>query len=203
MSAKLRLALGAALLVLGALAIILGVVGLGGDDEESAHDPIPTTSAAPIPSTTPPTTAVPTTTTAPTPTEPPEPAPTTTTAADVASDVTEFFDGFAAAVSNGDAAGLLATLHPAVTDRYGVDQCTSYLDGVAGQPLTISAAEATAGPEPGVYETDELSTEIDDLVLVDVTRAELGGDERTDPTRVAYLEGQLRWFSDCGEPIES
>ena len=110
-----------------------------------------------------------------------------------------FLTNFGQAHDSGDANSLFDLLDVATIDRYGPDQCRSYLDQVVGSltaPTLVSADQQVFN-----YETDGVTTEIPDAWRLQID-VELGGS----PAQVAMHlrpveDGGLRWFTDCGEPI--
>lgn len=110
-----------------------------------------------------------------------------------------FFEMFGEAHDSGDAATLFDLLDAATLDRYGPDQCRSYLDEVVGSLADPMLVSATA--QPWSYETDGVVTEVPDAWTLEID-AVLGGSpvQATMHLRPA-ADGGLRWFTDCGEPI--
>ncbi len=112
-------------------------------------------------------------------------------------DFAAFLDslGEAHASANGDS--LFSSLDVASIDRYGEDQCRSYLNGVVGSVLDPALLGATEGPWN--YETDDASTLITDAweLAIDVT---LGSQQTQTTMHVRVVDGEITWFTDCGTP---
>lgn len=100
-------------------------------------------------------------------------------------------------------------LDPAVVERYGAEQCRSYVtsreheDGLEVEVRGVGEADIYE------YVTDGVSTAVDDVYAVDLTMREAG--ETTDRTAHigvgdhgdAHAAGEANptWFTDCGEPL--
>src|SRR6266536_32932 len=114
-------------MVVGALVAAGGLVGLGTVND---NKPPPPTSPAAIAS----------------PTSSPSPSASPSTAAET---VEQFLPGFQGAIKSGDAAFLLARLHPAVLDLYGDAQCRTYLSAFKDATLRYTILSVTG---PGTYD---------------------------------------------------
>jgi hypothetical protein len=111
----------------------------------------------------------------------------------------EFATDLAAAISDGQNPYLVARLHPATIDRYGLAQCRAYIrDTISGSPITWEV-QSSAGPAPWDYVTDDLTTTIPDAWAVTVRQP--GADPEIRDLHFAPFEGTWRWFTDCGEPL--
>ena len=111
----------------------------------------------------------------------------------------EFATDLAAAISDGQNLYLLARLHPATIDRYGLEQCRAYIsDTISGSPITWEV-QSSAGPAPRDYITDDLTTPIACDAWA-VTVRQPGADPDRD-LHFAPFEGTWRWFTDGGEPL--
>jgi len=216
--------------VAGAVMLIVGAVGLvsvisDDDDGEIANGPTapgPSTSTSPSPivtttqvstaTTQAPTTsaAVPSTTSAPTvvATSTTVPAPTTiattttqvptTTTTIALEDPEEFVTALIAAQASGDINFLLARLHPEVLTRYGgVDPCQTYLGSVDFPAITL---REIADPAPWDFATDDLVTTVPEAIGVEIQRL-VDGETIIQELHIAYSGPELRWFTDCGDPV--
>ena len=156
--------------------------------------PTPPPSPTPSPSPAPALTATPTAALA---TATPSVAPATQPPLDPAP-AEQFAADLAAAVRGGDDDYLVAHLHPATTDRYGLRMCRRYIrQNVSGDNLNWEVHGAT-GPAAWDYVTDGLTTTIDDAWTVSVTQADATPPERE--LHFALADGTWRWFTDCGNP---
>ncbi|GEM_PF-5001621 len=116
-------------------------------------------------------------------------------------DFAGFYADFNQAQANGDAAGLLDQLHPAVLERYGADACSTYLASILNPDVTIEFVDAT-GPETWAYTTDEVATDVDGAYTVTVEVTVGDADPITQDTHLTVsADGEIAWFTDCGEPI--
>lgn len=166
------------------------VTGLGVAGLASAADDVAETSTTTVP---PPATAPPeTSTTTPAPASTTTPAPASTTTTLPREDPAGFVADLAAALAAGDTAYLEARLHPAVVSLYGADACRATLSGASAPDRELTVA---AVGEPGRWEwvIDGRTTPVDDAVAVTLA----DGSE----IHVAYVGTELRWFTDCGEPL--
>lgn len=111
----------------------------------------------------------------------------------------EFVAGFTTAVQNGDVDWLLSRLNPVVIQRYGEDQCRSYLRSSVIDPTMRLQVSAVSGPGTWEWSTDGRSTVVDEVYRVDAHRF-LRGSETTGNLWLANVDGQLTWFADCGTP---
>ncbi len=94
---------------------------------------------------------------------------------------------------------LMARLHPEVLARYGADQCRAYV-ATQGDASFGLALVATTELEAWNYATDDVSTEVPDTFTATVDQSRAGDTSRRD-IHFAYVEGEIRWFSDCGTPV--
>jgi len=110
----------------------------------------------------------------------------------------QFAADLAAAVRGGDDDYLVAHLHPATTDRYGLQMCRRYIrQDVSGDDLNWEVHGAT-GPAAWDYITDGLTESIPDAWTVSVIQAGATPPERE--LHFARADGTWRWFTDCGNP---
>ena len=121
-------------------------------------------------------------------------APTTTTVPPAAAFVPELV----AAIRAGDNDFKYARLHPAVIDRYGEAICRAGLS--PAQPDFVMDVVSVGPPEAWDWVTDGVTTTIPDTIPVTVRR--IGDDGTTLVEAVIHLadvEGEIRWFTDCGD----
>jgi hypothetical protein len=113
-----------------------------------------------------------------------------------------FYDLFQTAVQTGDADTLYARLHPAVLDLYGADQCRAFIDAGFDNPdLTFEVV--SVGPlEPWVWERDGRTVDVGDAVALQLVQRTLANpDPAPQEAHVALVDGEIRWFTDCGDPL--
>jgi hypothetical protein len=190
--ARVLLIAGASLLVVG----IVGRVGSNGGGTAAAPSPSPPT-PSPSPSETTAPSPTPTASVEPSPSEAPSPEPTETTAAETPE---EFFALFADAIRTGDVEFLLVRLHPVVLERYGRQQCRSQVATIANDPGFDAKVRTVSDPGPYEFATDGQSATVEDTLTVGVTFTNANGSSRQD-AHVAYIDAELRWFTDCGDPL--
>lgn len=196
---------GVALLVAGIALIAVGAIGMlgagststDGAPSEAAASAAPSVAAsasvaptAPIatPSSAPTAPPVPTATPA-----PPSPTPDPRTL------IAAFYEGLDPAIRAADADTLVPLLHPATIERYGEPACRTYLGGLADPTLDIEVASVT-GPDPWDYVTDDLTTTIPDTWTVQAAFTSQGTTSDRE-LHVALVNGEVRWFTDCGTPL--
>lgn len=114
-------------------------------------------------------------------------------------DPRDFLAGFTTAVQNGDVDWLLGRLNPAVTQRYGAEQCRAYLRSSVIDPTMRLQLSTVTGPGSWEWSTDERSTVVDEVYRVGAHRF-LRGSETTGNLWLANVDGRLTWFADCGTP---
>jgi hypothetical protein len=99
---------------------------------------------------------------------------------------------------------MVDALAPAVIERYGRAACEAQLGGQAPEPSRAFEILEIGPPAPWDYERDGLSTTIGDAIpaRVRVTGPTPSGDATTEAElHVQLVDGQVRWFSDCGTPL--
>ncbi len=189
--------LGLGFIGLGGILIVVGIVGFfaarGSNDE---HLTSPTTAA-----TIPPTTATipPTTTTAPATTTTATTASTTTASTTTTiptEPVEEFVSLYAAATESRDISFLVARLHPFVLERHTLEDCHIFISDVVTLIRNYRLTGPVAGPEQQSFQLGGRT------VLVDVYPApvafELQGSTIERTAVFAYVDNEVRWFTDCG-----
>jgi hypothetical protein len=122
------------------------------------------------------------------------PAPGSTTAQET---VEGFLDRLGEAMGSGDAAFLVERLHPAVLDLYGRDACLAAMEGLAQVRFRV---RSVGEPETYRWVSDGVRREIPDALTVRVrARTDVGAVIRD--VHLARVDGELRWLTDCGDPI--
>ncbi len=115
--------------------------------------------------------------------------------------VTSFLDGLAHDVATGNVDHELATLNPAVIQRYGTDECRSFLATLTDATAAFTVKEVT-GPEPFDYAGSGLTTTVPNTFYVDVT-ATSHGQEVDQTVHVARANNELSFFATCGTPLKT
>jgi hypothetical protein len=180
------IAIGVAMIVVA----VIGVLASGGsDDQSAAGTPTADTRTPPIP-----TSVVGTT--------PATRAPTTTppTAARPVETAQEFFAALQRAFRDNDDVFLFARLHPLVIARYGAEQCRAYF---AQQFAANYSAEVLGvrAAEPWDWTLDGRTDNVAAAIPVRVRSTDDGTSFREVEAHLALVDGQIRWFTDCGTPI--
>jgi len=124
---------------------------------------------------------------------------TTTTTVAPGEDAATFLGLLAAAIRAGDEVFLFDRLHPEVLARYGAEVCRAHVAKFVDTTSTFTVRSVSA---PGAYswETDGRSTQVAGTLTVAVERTSAG--ERSEAeVHVTPVDGTVRWFTDCGEPI--
>jgi hypothetical protein len=185
---------GLALMGVGVILALIGVMGLMAPDDGVA-EASPSVSMSAEPSLTPEPTPSPT----PTPTPVPTPEPLGE------ADVRAFVDELVAAINTGDVEFLVANLHPATIDRYGEEACRTATAGFTNPDFDIEVLEVAA-QAPWDYVTEDppnaLTTTIADTWEV-TGNLHVGGTvpDATRAFHYAPFDGTVRWFTDCGTPL--
>jgi hypothetical protein len=122
--------------------------------------------------------------------------------ADTADDETpaELYSLLERAFRAGDGDALYARLDPAVLDAYGAEQCHDYLAAV--KQLDVKLEVTTVGaPETWTYgQRDGFEVEVRDAIPLEVTQTTPSGPSAIE-SHVHRVDHQLRWFTDCGNPL--
>jgi hypothetical protein len=197
---------GVALLVAGIALIAIGAIGMlgagstdGGRSEAAASaTPAAAGSDAVAPTASVVTTLSPAPTATPTPVPTASPAPPSPTP-DATTLIVAFYEGLDPAIRAADADILVPLLHPATIERYGEPACRTYLGGLADPTLDIEVA-SVAGPAPWDYQTDDLTTTIPAAWTVEAAFTSQGATSDRE-LHVALVDGEVRWFTDCGTPL--
>ena len=110
----------------------------------------------------------------------------------------EFVADFEMAQGTTDVEFLFGSLDELVVERYGAEQCRAYVALTAGS-ISEPTVNGVAGPRSFTYTTDGLETGVADIWSVDLSFLANG-----EPTSVEFnlhlVDGEIRWFTDCGEP---
>ena len=117
--------------------------------------------------------------------------------------VEAFFAQWVAALQAGDAAFLFGRLHPAVVERYGEPACRTYLGGFRFPAAAVQVLSSDAATAVWAWDTDGRSSPIADAVGVRLRRTEDGATFTESDAHVALVDGEIRWFTDCGTPKEA
>ena len=117
-------------------------------------------------------------------------------------DVRAFYELFEEAVQTGDGDDLHARLHPAVFELYGEEQCRAFVDAGFDNPDLGFEAQSVGPLGPWTWERDGRSVAVADAVAVQlVQRTPANVEPAPQEAHVALVDGELRWFTDCGEPL--
>ncbi len=175
----------------GVFIALVGIAGWlfsgAGDSEPPATTEATTTSlpaAGSQPSTT-------TTTTGPTTTSTTV-ATTTTTTIDVAGAIETFVPTFADAIAREDIEFLIGTLHPSVFALFDEETCRSFISDEILLLEQYRLIGEVDGPTPQLVSEMEV-----EMYQAPVAFA-FQGQEFTSEAAFALVEGQVRWFTQCG-----
>jgi hypothetical protein len=94
---------------------------------------------------------------------------------------------------------LVRVLHPEIIATYGEQTCLAYADQVADDTLQIDVV-TVYGLDTWEFSLDGVSYSIRDVYTVDaiITR---DGESSATQTHFGLVDGDLTWFTDCGEPL--
>ena len=111
----------------------------------------------------------------------------------------QFLDQLAAAVRAGVVAFQLDRLHPAVIDRYGMDQCRADIATRTDPTRRYVVKSVSPATRPYDYASDGENVTIAEAITVEADVADHG---QTQPVTVhlAKSNGRYAYFSDCGTP---
>jgi len=115
--------------------------------------------------------------------------------------IQSFIDVFNTSFQEGDAEPLFNLLHPAVLDQYGAETCRTYLGETLETPVELDYQNAVL-IDSWDWMRDELTTSVNDAyrVQVNVTIGEESGEQ---PMHLVMPgDDSVRWFTDCGDPLE-
>jgi len=112
-----------------------------------------------------------------------------------------FIDVFNGAFRETDPDPLFQLLHPAVFDIYGEEACRAYLEGIIDNPTSLEYQNAQwFGPWD--FERDGVSKPVEDTYLVGVNFSSAGSTSPQELHLAVPGDASVRWFTDCGEPLE-
>ncbi len=111
----------------------------------------------------------------------------------------EFLSALATAVREGDVDFQLERLHPAVIERYGEDACRADLVTRTDPTHAFEVTTVRDQPEPFDYASDGLSETIPETVVVDANVTD-NGQTQAVTTHLVEVDGEFRYFTDCGTP---
>jgi hypothetical protein len=94
----------------------------------------------------------------------------------------------------------VASLNPAVIERYGEQQCRDFLASQPADKTRRDRVKRVGKPESFEYDTDKLSVTIPDAIPVLVRETRLGKKSDRD-LHLAPANGGLTYFIDCGAPL--
>lgn len=114
-------------------------------------------------------------------------------------DVRTFIDALVAAVQAGDLDAKMGYLHPATLVRYGNLACATRLVG-SNSTFDIEVLEVQA-QAAWDYVTDGRTTSIPDAWAVTANQTQSGVTQAM-TLHFAPWNGTVRWFTDCGEPMQ-
>jgi hypothetical protein len=172
--------------VVGLVLTVVGAVALAteGDDDTSAAQATASSAASST------TTAGPTTTV----------APTTSTTEPLDAQVEAFFAVWTTELAAGDADALYARLHPLVVERYGEAACRAYLGSLSAPAAESEVLSVDPQLATWAWATDGQSTDVADAITVRLRRTEDGDTFVENDVHLASVDGEIRWFTDCGTP---
>lgn len=194
--------LGLAIAGIGAVVVIVGIIGWLSSGREPDHTaavtaapPVDSTTTAPLRTTS---TAEATTTLVPTTTAPEttttQPSTTTTTLG--LDDIAAFVVEFSTALDSGDRAFVETRLHPEVIDGYGADLCAAW---ITNEIMTLSdyrLIDGPSGPRDQVFATPGGDRSITDAWSGRVAFTFEGQDFEGD-AGFAVLDGVVYWLGQC------
>jgi len=198
---------GAVLLIVGAVGLITTLSDDDGDTAAERPAPNPSTPTSTVVTTTQPgatttlpatTTTAATTTIATTTTSSTTTSTSTTTTTVAPEDPAEFMNALIDAQAAADVDFLTARLHPEVLTRYGgAEPCRTYLESITFPAITLREIN---DPAPWDFATDGLVTTFPDAIGVEIQRI-VDGETIIQELHIVYAGPELRWFTDCGEPV--
>ncbi len=114
----------------------------------------------------------------------------------------QFLAALASAIREGDADFQLERLHPEVLERYGEDACRAAIDTRTDPTRAFAVTQVRDDPEPFDYTSDGRTETIAATVVVEA-RVTTSGTTAPQDVHLARVDGELRYFSDCGTPLPS
>jgi hypothetical protein len=195
--------LGLALMILGGVLALVGLIGLlagGGDDAPVAapDEPAPTTEPETTTTQATTTTAEETTTTTEAETTTTTEAETTTTTQATTTTVAggllveAFVPEFAGWIAAGDVDMLMASLHPVVFEMFDEDLCRAFVEREILALVDYRLAGDVSGPNAATFE----STRVENVYTAPVAFTFQGQDFDSEG-QFAVEDGQVLWFATC------
>jgi hypothetical protein len=113
----------------------------------------------------------------------------------------KFLDKLNAAVRKGDTNVRVALLHPAVVERYGEQQCRDFLaTPELTDPTRKDKVKRVDKPKPFEFNTDDGAIPIPDAQLL-LVKETYQGKKTERELHLARVDGEYRYFIDCGTPL--
>lgn len=111
----------------------------------------------------------------------------------------EFLPTLVEAIRGQDVDFMMARAHPAAFAFYGEETCLAYFESIDDPDTNIEPA-GRSGEEAWLWEREGLTAYVVQTFYVvgDVTS---GGLTETREIHFAPVNGELRWFPDCGDPL--
>jgi hypothetical protein len=117
---------------------------------------------------------------------------------------TAFLDALAAASRTGDVAFLFGRLNPAVITRYGEAQCRTALLGFTDVTAQFAVKQAAA-PAPYNWATEAGTPDARSTIVPDTTTVQVDRVARSQTTattiHITKVGDRFTWFIDCGTPV--
>jgi hypothetical protein len=115
-------------------------------------------------------------------------------------EVAAFTEGVADGFRTGEADELVRTLHPSVRELYGAGRCRAIFARATDREYRLDA-QSVRGPGRWVWQADGRRFSVEWAYEVLARRTSSRGSADI-AVHVAYFDGRLVWFSDCGSPVE-
>jgi hypothetical protein len=96
---------------------------------------------------------------------------------------------------------LLSRLDPAVFEAYGEEQCRAYVEGLDEPTIGFEVRDVGEPEDWDFGERDGLAIPISEAIPVEIVQSVDGVAAPPQETHVHRVGDQLRWFTDCGEPV--
>lgn len=184
--------MGLALMVVGTVIALAGVIGWVSSPDRAPSAESSTTTTRP-PTTVEPTTTTSSTTTTVAPTTTTTTAPTTTTTTiDAGPLIESFVNTFTGAIQRQDTELLVDTLHPAVINLFGEDTCRAFISEEILQLQQYRLIGEVEGP------TTQVVADLTVDMYTAPTAFAFQGQEFTSEAAFAFVDGEVRWFTQCG-----
>jgi hypothetical protein len=115
--------------------------------------------------------------------------------------VEAFLKAFSLAIRTNDSTFLYDRLHPAVLDRYGEAACQGYINQFEIPDFDIEILDIS-GPAMWEYERDELTSTVYNAFTIQANVTSNGEVTESELHLAPGINGLLRWFTDCGDPLQ-